>query len=194
MIGLFLLYKRINNRIKAFFSQRRAVYQLKKANAIVSPGIIFIGDHTLTINGKVCIGNNFICRTTPGGHSRISVSKNAELSIGNNTGTNNVTILCANKITIGCFVNIGNGTYIYDSNFHSTDWKKREDRIEDIKDAKSAPIHIGDYAFIGARCIIGKGVTIGDKSIVAAGSVVTRDIPASEIWGGNPAKFIKKIN
>ena len=44
-----------------------------------------------------------------------------------------------------------------------------------------------------ARCIIGK-VTIGDKSIVAAGSVVTRDIPAGEIWGGNPAKFIKKID
>jgi acetyltransferase-like isoleucine patch superfamily enzyme len=47
--------------------------------------------------------------------------------------------------------------------------------------------------FIGARCIILKGVTIGEKSIVAAGSVVTKNIPEGEVWGGNPAKFIKKI-
>ena len=84
--------------------------------------------------------------------------------------------------------------YIYDSNFHSLDWRKRRNRLEDIADAKKSPICIGDYVFIGAHCIIGKGVTIGDKSIIAAGSVVTRDVPAGEIWGGNPAKFIKKID
>ena len=51
-----------------------------------------------------------------------------------------------------------------------------------------------DDVFIGANCYIGKGVIIGDRSIVAAGSVVVKSIPADEIWGGNPAKFIKKIN
>ena len=53
-------------------------------------------------------------------------------------------------------------------------------------------VHIGDGAFIGVGSIICKDVTIGKNAIVAAGSVVTKDIPDDEIWGGNPAKFIKK--
>ena len=55
-------------------------------------------------------------------------------------------------------------------------------------------IKIEDYAFIGAKTIITKPVTIGKHSVVGAGSVVTRDIPPHEIWGGVPAKFIKKID
>lgn len=47
--------------------------------------------------------------------------------------------------------------------------------------------------FIGARSIICKGVTIGDHAMIAAGSVVVGDVPANEVWGGNPAKFIKNI-
>ena len=47
-------------------------------------------------------------------------------------------------------------------------------------------------AFIGARSIICNAVTIGENSIIGAGSVVTKDIPANEIWAGNPARFIKK--
>ena len=48
--------------------------------------------------------------------------------------------------------------------------------------------------FIGANSIILKGVTIGERSIIGAGSVVTKNIPDDEIWAGNPAKFIRKIN
>ena len=80
-----------------------------------------------------------------------------------------------------------------DSNFHNLDWKVRMDRMTDWKTPLSAPIHIGDCVFIGARSIICKGVTIGDHAIIAAGSVVIKDIPADEIWGGNPAKFISKV-
>lgn len=194
MIRVYVYYRKIVHKIKMYLYQKSAIYQLKKSNAILGAGIMFTGVNSISIRGKLKIGDNYICRTGPEGCSRISVSEGAELQIGDNSGTNNVTILCNERIFIGSYVNIGNSTYIYDSNFHSLNWKKREDRIEDIKDAKSAPVYIGDYVFIGARCIIGKGVTIGEKSIVAAGSVVTRDIPAGEIWGGNPAKFIKKID
>jgi acetyltransferase-like isoleucine patch superfamily enzyme len=194
MIRLLLLYKRIVNKIQNKLHYKSAVYQLKKADAKFCDDIIFTGANTLNINGDVSIGKAFICRTSPGGHPRITVNKNADLTIGDFSGINNVTILCHNKIHIGNHVNIGNGTYIYDSNFHSLDWNVRKDRIKDIANAKSVPIHIGDYVFIGARCIIGKGITIGEKSIIAAGSVVTRNVPAGEIWGGNPAKFIKKID
>ena len=78
-----------------------------------------------------------------------------------------------------------------DTNFHSTDWRKREHREEDVADAKTAPVVIEDYVFIGARGIICKGVRIGEHSIIAAGSVVVKDIPANCIAGGNPCKVIK---
>lgn len=53
-------------------------------------------------------------------------------------------------------------------------------------------VRICKDAFIGARTIICNAVTIGENSIIGAGSVVTKDIPANEIWAGNPARFIKK--
>lgn len=58
----------------------------------------------------------------------------------------------------------------------------------------SKPITVEDDVFVGANCIIGKGVTIGARSIIAAGSVVVKSIPKDEIWGGNPTRFIRKIN
>ena len=52
---------------------------------------------------------------------------------------------------------------------------------------------IKDNVFIGARCLILKGVVVGENSIIGAGSVVTKNIPDNEIWAGNPAKFIKAL-
>lgn len=106
----------------------------------------------------------------------------------------NTIIQCHEEIIIGNHVNIGAGCMIMDSNFHSTDWRDRLDRRKDIENHRNAPIKIGDVVFIGARSIICKGVTIGDHAMIAAGSVVVSDVPANEVWGGNPAKFIKKID
>lgn len=53
-------------------------------------------------------------------------------------------------------------------------------------------VTIGKDAFIGMNSLIVNSVEIGEGAVVAAGSVVTRDIPAWEIWGGNPARFIRK--
>ena len=53
-------------------------------------------------------------------------------------------------------------------------------------------VHIGDRVFIGMNSLIVNAVRIGDDAVVGAGSVVTKDIPAGEVWAGNPAKFIKK--
>lgn len=61
----------------------------------------------------------------------------------------------------------------------------------DSHTAKTKPIIIGNHVLIGTQCMILKGVTIGDRSIIAAGSVVTKDIPSDCIAGGNPAKIIK---
>ena len=59
---------------------------------------------------------------------------------------------------------------------------------------ETKPVIIKDGAFIGADGIILKGVTIGKKSVIGAGSVVTKSVPDGEIWAGNPAKFIRKLD
>ena len=150
-------------------------------------------------NANVEIGAHFIMRTgkrngIDGEQSRIYVSEGAKLKIGNNSGMTNTTIQCLQEIVIGDNVNIGARCLIMDSNFHSTDWRDRMDRRKDTLMKHNAPVHIGDVVFIGARSIICKGVTIGDHAMIAAGSVVVTNVPANEVWGGNPAKFIKKID
>ena len=159
----------------------------------------FNGHSKLQFDGKVQIGKSFICNSskyskTSSAQTKIIVRKNANLEIGNNSGLTCCSIVCNKQISIGNYVNIGAGSLVLDSNFHSTNWQDRTNRIDDMNASQSKPIVIKDYVFIGARSIVTKGVTIGEKSIVAAGSVVVKDIPDGEIWGGNPAKFIKKID
>lgn len=198
MIQIYFFFKRIINKLHNVLYKKSALYKLKKANVNFCNDIIISGPSILNIYGKCTLGKRFICRSSieeciDYGYSKIVVRPNAELHIGDYCGISNVLLHCYDHIKIGNYVNIGAGTIIFDTNFHSTNWKDRENRRTEVRKAKTAPINIGDFVFIGARCIICKGVNIGDKSIVAAGSVVTRDIPAGEIWGGNPAKFIKKI-
>jgi len=125
--------------------------------------------------------------------SKIEVRNNAMLIIGDNVGMTSTTIICYHKITIGNNVMIGVGTHIYDTNFHNIDPVLRTEKKDPRETVKTAPIVICDNVFIGAFSIILKGVTIGRNSVVAAGSVVTKSIPANQIWGGNPAKFIKEL-
>ena len=86
---------------------------------------------------------------------------------------------------------IGGGCCIYDTDFHSISFEDRH-QCPDVH-IKSKPVHIKRGAWIGAHTTILKGVTVGEKSVVGACSVVTKDIPDGEIWAGNPAHFIRKI-
>jgi len=88
---------------------------------------------------------------------------------------------------------IGGGVQIVDSDFHSLN-AKYWFTLNDEKHMKSFPVRIGNNVFLGMGSIILKGVSIGNNSIVAAGAIVSKDIPDGEIWGGNPARFIKKNN
>jgi acetyltransferase-like isoleucine patch superfamily enzyme len=150
-------------------------------------------------NKGICkIGKNFKCNSgrnynTIGGDTilRLVISKGSMLNIGNNVGISNTTIYVANKITIGDNVLIGGGCKIWDTDFHSLDPYIRIIKNDEIINTK--PIIIKNNVFIGGNSIILKGVTIGENSIVGAGSIVTKDVPKNEIWAGNPAKFIKKI-
>ena len=120
------------------------------------------------------------------------VDRSCTLKIGNNVGISQTALIAHADITIGNNVKIGGGTCIYTSDFHSLDAQIRASK-DDLKHRKCAPVTIGNNAFIGARCLILKGVTIGENSIIGAGSVVTKSVPDNQIWAGNPAKFIRNI-
>jgi acetyltransferase-like isoleucine patch superfamily enzyme len=148
--------------------------------------------------GKITIGKNFKANSGKnynpiGGDTmlRLICHKKAKLTIGDNVGISNTTIVCSKEITIEDNVLIGGGCKIWDTDFHSLDYKIRGTK-DDAMNANKKSVLIKNGAFIGAGTSILKGVTIGEKSIIAAGSVVAKSVPDGEIWGGNPARFIKK--
>ena len=147
--------------------------------------------------GYLSLGKNIVFNSYTdhswNSNCKLLVLKDAELTIGDNSGMNGVMIYCSKRVAIGDNVKIGGGSRISDSNHHSLDYFNRRDAKKDSANAMSSPVTIGNDVFIGANCYIGKGVTIGDRSIIAAGSVVVKSIPPDEIWGGNPAKLIRKL-
>ena len=81
-----------------------------------------------------------------------------------------------------------------DTDAHSLSYLHRRNGITDMANRIDKEIIIDDDVLVGANTIILKGVHIGARSVIGAGSVVTKDIPEDSIVAGNPAKVIKKIN
>lgn len=119
---------------------------------------------------------------------------NAKMSINNNVGISSSCIWCSKSITIGNNVKIGSGCVILDTDSHSLDFNNRRIPKVDFANTNRKAIVIEDDVLIGTNCIVLKGVTIGARSIIGAGSVVAKDIPADCIAAGNPCKVIKRIN
>lgn len=115
--------------------------------------------------------------------SAITIEKDASLRLGSGYINSNSKIYCFHDIEIGEGVAISEEVIIRDSDNH----KILYDGYEMTK-----PIKIGNHVWIGFRAAILKGVTIGDGAIIAAGSIVTKDVPANCIAAGVPAKVIKR--
>lgn len=115
---------------------------------------------------------------------RIEVGEDGRLFIGNGTYINRNTLIVAEEdIHIGSDCKIAWDVVIMDSDLHPLN----SDRV--LHD----PVRIGDNVWIGCRCIILKGVTIGEGAVVAAGSVVTKDVPPHTVYGGSPARHIADV-
>jgi acetyltransferase-like isoleucine patch superfamily enzyme len=111
----------------------------------------------------------------------ISVNAGGRLVVGSGYASNNVTIDCFDRVVIGQGVAISKGVTIRDSDSHAINGKNEVSR----------PIKIGNHVWIGLNSTILKGVSIGDGAVVAAGAVVTRDVPANSLVDGVPAKVLK---
>ena len=111
------------------------------------------------------------------------------IEIGERTFVNyDCIILDACKVKIGHHVMIGPRTCIYSAS-HPIYAPIRAEGYD-----VSKPVAIGNYVWLGGNVVVNPGVTIGDNSIIGAGSVVTKDIPANVIAAGNPCKVIREIN
>ncbi len=113
---------------------------------------------------------------------RVNINNGAKLVLNSGYMNHDSVIDCFEHIEIGKNCCISERVVIRDSNNHTI---KRDDYI------KTAPIHIGDNVWIGLGATILSGVTIGNSSIIAAGAVVNKDVPAHSLVAGIPAKVIR---
>jgi acetyltransferase-like isoleucine patch superfamily enzyme len=112
------------------------------------------------------------------------------LEVGINFAMTGGVLCAAERITIGNNVVVGANTTIIDTDFHPLN---SIDRNLSPTEGIIAPVLIEDDVFLGMNSLILKGVTIGNGSVIGAGSVVTHDIPPRVIVAGNPARIIREL-
>lgn len=194
-----VLFTKYQNRFKFW------LYEVEYGKDISVLGKISIRknkDANFVLGNNVCISSgkhiNPLCRNIES--SFYLPLPTSQLYIGDCSGLSSPCIWVKEKITIGKRVKIGGDCILMDTDAHNLNYQIRSSSekvgkyYKDKYTAKSAPILIEDDVLIGTRCIILKGVTIGARSIIAAGSVVTKSIPSDCIAGGNPAKVIRNLN
>lgn len=192
-----IIFKKIISSPNAFFQYCYNMVQIKRYHVQY--------DHSLRIRGRAYISGTGIClgknvqinshyKANPiGGDGRTILRTNGDgtIVIGENTGLSNSAVVAYCSIIIGKNVLIGGSCKIYDTDFHSLELS---DRLRHpLENISSKEIVIEDGVFLGAHCIVLKGVTIGKNSVIGAGSVVTKTVPPGEVWAGNPARFIRKL-
>ena len=190
-------YRLIKNGFVFFRFRILLIMNNVKHGHITSNGMPYIA---VVPGGKCVFGDNLTMnnglRFNPIGYPQpctIVVTRNATLTIGENVGLSQASIICHHSIKIGDNVKIGGGVKIYDTNFHSLNPQIRRVHQLDMELKKVLPVVIENDVFIGAGAVILPGVIIGANSIIGAGAVVAKSIPPNQIWGGNPARYIKDV-
>jgi len=173
------------------------ILEARLKGASVARGVTFVGRPLISVakGSRFQIGNNVRInssfRANPLGCFQPSVLRtlcpDAELILDANAGISGCVLCAARSVRIGEGVNIGSGALLIDTDFHrpAGSWEWGNDPGHGAR-----PIHIGRGAFIGARAIVLKGVTIGERAVVGAGTVVTKPVPPRHFAVGNPARMI----
>ena len=135
--------------------------------------------------GTIRLGKNF-CVFSYLAKVQLYAGPGGTLEVGDDTFVNNGTILSASThIRLGDRVNIAPHCVLIDNDFHGT--------ADRSAPPKMAPIVLEDDVWLGTRVTVLKGVTIGRGSVIASGSVVTKDIPPGVLAGGVPARVLKRL-
>ena len=176
----------------ALLIAKRSIVKIHKtskiniANGRLQLGLDFLsrGKTSLTMDQGSQLNVNGYANICNG--CRITIGKDAVLTLGNDVFINeNSRIMVYKNLSIG-----NNCAISWDVNIIDTDHHGIVDNA--IIKPKEHSISIGNNVWIGARATILKGVIIGDGAVIAAGSIVTRDVPPKCLVGGNPAKIIKQ--
>ncbi|HAQ61588.1 TPA: acyltransferase [Candidatus Delongbacteria bacterium] len=206
MIGMFFGYKRLDiiktlyiNIIQGYFpSMKILVYPKTKigkskkgkitingAKARLHLGTAFERGKYNSTGLKIDEGGELVVNGIFSFHTgcEINIADGGKLEVGNGYAANDVDISCFHNIRIGNYVAISKGVAISDSNEHT---------IKGMEEPGLKPVIIGEHVGIGMRAMILTGVNIGNGAIIAAGAVVTRDVPAKCFVAGVPAKIIKE--
>ncbi len=181
--------RRLNRRIQRAWSR----HYLEPQFDAVGPHLDAAYPWFVDVYGpNITIGRSAVLRTTPQRHITLTTwttgEREGSITIGDyvliSPGT---SILSSDAVTIGSNTMIAGEVYISDSDWHDT-----YDRTQEL--GRHRPIVLGENVWIGYGAKICKGVTIGDNSIIGAGAVVLRDIPANVIAAGNPARPVRDLD
>lgn len=197
------IYKAIR---KVWRKLSAVVWRARTSAAFMASGVKYFDFRTTGVpivkvakDGNMSIGRGFVMNNGLAGNwigscepCMFVVAKGCSLAIGDNVGISQSALVACADIVVENNVKIGGGVAVFTTDFHSLDPVIRASP-EDTAHKVCKPVRICEGAFIGARSMILKGVTIGRNSIIGCASVVTKSVPDNEIWAGNPAKFIRKV-
>ena len=138
----------------------------------------------LVAAGSITCGRLFLrCKTMP---IEVGAAKDGSLVLGErvfiNTGA---TIIATHSIVLGDDCLIGDLVAIFDTDFH---------QMEPSRPTRVAPVRLGANVWVGRSATILPGVTIGDHAVIAAGSIVTDDVPTRTLVAGAPARPIRTLD
>lgn len=145
--------------------------------------IIMTNGNVLIENGGSLIGGNRLCICQG---AEIVISKGGHLTFGDDVFIGAyVNLRCSGSITIGNNVRLAQNISVIDANY-----SRKDGRVGDLIPNKVA---IGDNVWIGVNCVLLPGVSIGEGAVIAAGSIVTKNVQPNTMWAGNPAKWVKDL-
>lgn len=164
----------------------RGAYYLRGATSVGSRVRIW-GSPSIRNAGVLEIGDRVRIISEPL-VTEIGVAAGGQMTIGERTFINyGCSISACQLVRIGPRCNIGSHVILMDNDFHSVEPERRDEL------PPSAPIILEENVWVGVRAVILRGVTIGAGSVVAAGSVVSKDVAPRSLVGGIPAKLIRKL-
>jgi acetyltransferase-like isoleucine patch superfamily enzyme len=171
----------VSHAAATVFAVRRRWYALRYPKLVLGPGVMFIGRLRLSQGTRLILGDRTRVR------GKVTINGGGQVEVGSDSLLNGCWIIAADRVTIGdhCLVS---DCGVTDNDFHNL---PPELRHEPPGPRTRAPVKIGRNVWLGAHSLVLKGSTIGDDSVIGAGSVVRGDVASGVVVAGNPAVVVK---